>query len=92
MAEGIVVKRIDALREFRARLIKFNQGLADDFAAMERHWRDLHDIWHDDQYDQFGEALSEATPGISRYLTATEYHEAYLRRFIDQLQAATDMR
>ena len=66
MAEGIVVKRIDALREFRARLIKFNQGLADDFAAMERHWRDLHDIWHDDQYDQFGEALSEATTGISR--------------------------
>jgi hypothetical protein len=88
----VSVKRIDALVDVRARLIKYNRELAEDFAAMERHWRDLHDIWHDDMYDRFGNALSEVTPGIKRYLAATEKHEAYLRSLISRLKAVTDVR
>lgn len=86
------VKRIDALGEFRARLVKFNRQLSEEFATMERKWRDLHDIWDDDMYDAFGNALGEVTPGIKRYLAATEQHESYLRVLIDKLKAVTEIR
>jgi hypothetical protein len=88
----IKVRKIAALAEFRARLIKFNRELAEDFSTMERRWRDLHDIWDDDMYDRFGTALAEVTPGIKRYLAATEKHEAYLRSLVARLEAVTDLR
>jgi hypothetical protein len=88
----VSVRKVDALVEFRARLIKFNRELAEDFNAMERRWRDLHDIWNDDMYDRFGTALADVTPGIKRYLAATEKHEAYLRSLIARLKAVTDLR
>lgn len=88
----VSVRKIDALVEFRARMIKFNRELAEDFGSMERRWRDLHDVWNDDMYDRFGTALAEVTPGIKRYLAATEKHEAYLRSLIAKLRAVTDVR
>jgi hypothetical protein len=88
----VSVKRIDELAQFRARLVKFNRSLAEDFAALERQWRDLHDVWHDDMYDRFGSAIGEVTPGIKRYLAATEKHEAYLRSLIARLKAVTELR
>jgi hypothetical protein len=88
----IGVKRIDALVEFRAQLVKFNRELAEDFAKTERRWRNLHDVWHDDMYERFGTALGEVTPGIRRYLTETEKHEAYLRSLIARLRAVTEVR
>lgn len=88
----INVQRIDALADFRVRLVKFNRELSGDFATMEKRWRDLHDVWHDTMYERFGSALGEVTPGIKRYLAETEKHEAYLRSLIERLRAVTELR
>ena len=49
-------------------------------------WRELGDVWRDEMYQQFGEALEEVTPGIDFYLSATEGHEAHLAALIEQLR------
>ena len=52
----------------------------------------LHDMWNDDMYDRLGTAIAEVTPGIKKYLAATEQHEAYLRRTIERLGPSRDGR
>jgi hypothetical protein len=81
-----VINDIDALAEFRAHLMRFNRDLAENFATMRGHWRELGDVWRDDMYRKFGEALDEVTPGITAYLSATEGHEAHLAALIDRLR------
>ena len=81
-----VVNDIDALAEFRAHLMQFNRDLAQNFATMRGHWRELGEVWRDDMYTQFGEALDEVTPGITAYLAATEAHEAHLAALIERLR------
>jgi hypothetical protein len=87
---GIRIEDIDALDEFRAHLLSFNRELAESFAAIRSHWRAIGDIWTDDMYRKFGDALEEVTPGIERYLAATEGHEAHLagriQRFRDVVE------
>jgi hypothetical protein len=83
MAE--VINDIEALERFRAHLIQFNSDLAESFAAIRGHWRELGDVWRDDMYQLFGEALEEVTPGIELYLSSTEGHEAHLAALIEQL-------
>jgi hypothetical protein len=85
-----VVNDIEALTEFRVRLMQFNRDLAESFAAIRAHWRDLGEVWRDDMYRLFGEALEEVTPGIELYLSATEGHEAHLAALVEQLQAYLD--
>ncbi len=80
-----VINDIEAMEEFRARLIQFNMDLAESFAAIRGHWRELGDVWRDEMYQKFGEALEEVTPGIEHYLSATEGHEAHLAALIEQL-------
>jgi hypothetical protein len=80
-----VINDIDALTEFRAHLMQFNRELAENFATMRGHWRELGEVWRDDMYRQFGEALDEVTPGITAYLSATESHEAHLAALIERL-------
>lgn len=82
----VSVERIEELEDFRLRLIRFSETLTEDFAALERHWHGLHDAWHDDMYDRLGTAIAEVTPGIKRYLAATEQHEEYLRSTIEGLR------
>jgi hypothetical protein len=82
-----VVNDIEALAEFRAHLMRFNHELAEDFATIQAHWRELGEVWRDDMYRLFGEALEEVTPGIAHYLAATEGHEAHLARLIERLSA-----
>jgi len=48
MAE--VIAKIEALEAFRSHLIRFNKELAESFASMRAHWRDLGDDWRDDMY------------------------------------------
>jgi hypothetical protein len=86
------IREIDALVDFRLRLIRFSQALTEDFAALERHWHGLHDTWSDDMYDRLGTAIAEVTPGIKKYLAATEQHAAYLRRTIERARAVTEGR
>jgi len=81
-----VINDVDALTEFRAHLMQFNRDLADNFATIRGHWRELGDVWRDDMYRQFGEALDEVTPGITQYLSATAGHEAHLAVLIDRLR------
>jgi len=81
-----VINDIDALAEFRAHLVQFNQDLAENFATIRGHWRELGEVWRDDMYRRFGEALDEVTPGIAAYLAATEGHEAHLAALIDRLR------
>lgn len=81
-----VVNDIEALTEFRAHLIRFNQDLAENFATIQGYWRELGEVWRDDMYRLFGEALEEVTPGIAHYLAATEGHEAHLAALIEQLR------
>jgi hypothetical protein len=85
-----VINDIDALTEFRAHLMRFNHDLAENFATMRGHWRELGEVWRDDMYRQFGEALDEVTPGISVYLSATEGHEAHLAALIERLREYLD--
>jgi hypothetical protein len=80
-----VVNDIEALAEFRAHLMRFNHDLAENFATIQGHWRELGEIWRDDMYRLFGEALDEVTPGIATYLSATEGHEAHLAALIERL-------
>jgi hypothetical protein len=85
-AGGISVKDIDALAQFRTHLIEFNRELAESFARMRGHWHELGHVWRDDMYQRFGDALAEVTPGVDRYLAATEGHEAYLAALIERLR------
>ena len=80
-----VINDIEALAEFRAHLMRFNHDLAENFSTMQAHWRELGEVWRDDMYRLFGEALEEVTPGITTYLSATEGHEAHLAALIDRL-------
>lgn len=93
MSDGgeIRVSDIDALARFRAHLIEFNRELAESFARMRGHWHELGHVWRDDMYDSFGRALSEVTPGIDRYLAATEGHEAHLAALIERLRAVREV-
>ena len=81
-----VINDVDALTEFRAHLMQFNRDLAENFATMRGHWRELGDVWRDDMYRLFGEALDEVTPGITLYLSATQEHEAHLAALIERLR------
>jgi hypothetical protein len=85
-----VINDVEALAEFRIHLIQFNRELAESFAAIRAHWLELGDVWRDDMYRLFGEALEEVTPGIEVYLSATQAHEAHLAALIEQLQAYLD--
>jgi hypothetical protein len=80
-----VINDIEALAEFRAHLMRFNHELAENFATIQGHWRELGEVWRDDMYRLFGEALEEVTPGIAHYLSATEGHEAHLAMLIERL-------
>jgi hypothetical protein len=86
-----VINDVDALTEFRAHLLQFNKELAEGFATMRSHWRELGEVWRDDMYLQFGEALEEVTRGIDVYLSATEEHEAHLAALIEQLRGYLDI-
>ena len=81
-----VVNDIEALAEFRAHLMRFNHDLAENFATIQTHWRELGEVWRDDMYRLFGEALEEVMPGIAQYLSATEGHEAHLAALIERLR------
>jgi hypothetical protein len=81
-----VINDIEMLAEFRAHLIQFNEELAESFTNIRGHWRELGEVWRDDMYQLFGEALEEVTPGIELYLSATEAHEAHLANLIEQLR------
>ena len=80
-----VVNDIEALAEFRSHLMRFNHDLAENFATIQGHWRELGEVWRDDMYRLFGEALEEVLPGITAYLAATEGHEAHLAALIERL-------
>ncbi len=82
-----VINDIDALAEFRAHLMQFNKELAENFATIRGHWRELGEVWRDDMYRKFGAALEEVTPGIEHYLSATEGQEAHLTMLIERLRA-----
>ena len=81
-----VVNDIEALAEFRSHLMQFNHDLAENFATIQSHWRQLGEVWRDDMYRLFGEALDEVMPGIKLYLSATEGHEAHLATLIERLR------
>ena len=90
MAE-VNISDIEALAEFRSHLAEFNKSLAENFATMRTHWRELGEIWRDDMYRRFGEALEEVTPGVEKYLAATEAHEAYLLALVERLRAVREL-
>jgi hypothetical protein len=81
-----VINDIEALTEFRMHLMQFNKDLAENFGTIRGHWRELGEVWRDDMYRLFGEALEEVTPGITQYLSATEGHEAHLAALIERLR------
>ncbi len=90
MAE-VNVSDIEALADFRSHLAEFNKDLSESFKAMRTHWRELGEVWRDDMYRRFGEALEEVTPGVDTYLAATEGHEAYLLALVERLRAVREL-
>ncbi len=90
MAE-VNVSDIEALADFRSHLTEFNKYLSESFKAMRTHWRELGEVWRDDMYRRFGEALEEVTPGVDSYLAATEGHEAYLLALVERLRAVREL-
>jgi len=85
-----VINDIEALTEFRAHLLKFNNDLAESFMLIRSHWTELGEVWRDDMYLRFGEALAEVMPGIEAYLSAAEDHQLHLAALIERLQAYLD--
>jgi len=85
------ISDIEALADFRSHLNEFNRNLAESFATMRIHWRDLAEIWRDDMYRRFGDALEEVTPGVEKYLAATDGHEAYLLALVERLRAVREL-
>ncbi|HZR53107.1 MAG TPA: hypothetical protein VFB06_26785 [Streptosporangiaceae bacterium] len=85
-----VINDIEALTEFRAHLLRFNNDLAESFMMIRSHWTELGEVWRDDMYRQFGEALEEVMPGIEVYLSAAEDHQLHLAALIERLQAYLD--
>jgi hypothetical protein len=92
MTEAVSVGDIRALADFLARLTAFNTELADGLAKVRGHWSGVGGVWNDDMYRRLGEALGDVTPGIDRYLAATEHHEAYLRELIHRLEEVVRLR
>ena len=90
MAE-VNVSDIEALADFRSHLAEFNKDLSESFKAMRTHWRELGEVWRDDMYRRFGEALEEVTPGVDTYLAATDGHEAYLLALVERLRAVREL-
>lgn len=87
----ISIEDVVALEQFRSHLIDFNRELAESFARMRGHWRDLGSSWHDGMYERFGTALQEGSAGVDRYLAATEGHEAYLTELIARMNAVLEL-
>jgi hypothetical protein len=85
------ISDIEALADFRSHLTEFNRDLSESFKAMRTHWRELGEVWRDDMYRRFGEALEEVTPGVDSYLAATEGHEAYLLALVERLRAVREL-
>jgi hypothetical protein len=85
------VSDIEALADFRSHLSEFNKDLSENFKAIRTHWRELGEVWRDDMYRRFGEALEEVTPGVDSYLAATEGHEAYLLALVERLRAVREL-
>jgi hypothetical protein len=83
---------LESLIAFREHLLQFNRTLADDFSAMRQRWGALGDAWTDEKYAEFGAALDEVSPGIERYLAATEGHEAHLYRLIQTIENYSNTR
>ena len=90
MAE-VNISDIEALADFRSHLVEFNKNLAESFATIRTHWRDLGEIWRDDMYRRFGDALEDVTPGVEKYLAATEAHETYLLALVERLRAVREL-
>jgi hypothetical protein len=86
-----VINDIEALAEFRASLMRFNADLAESFGTIRTRWRELGEVWRDDMYQRFGEALEEVMPGIDAYLRSAEEHEVHLAMLIERLQAYLDV-
>ncbi len=84
--------KIEDLRDFRFRLIRFNQTLTEEFHAMLYAWDNVRETWTDPMAERYGKALDEASAGIEQYLRGTDKHEAYLERLIERFQAAVDER
>jgi len=73
---------LQAMIDFRQRLMRFNATLDTEYRAMVGSWRTLGDVWRDEKYREFGGALDEVGRGIDRYLAATSSHEQHLQRLI----------
>ena len=85
------ISDIEALADFRSHLSEFNKNLTESFTTMRTHWRDLGEIWRDDMYRRFGDALEEVTPGVEKYLESTESHEMYLLALVERLRAVREL-
>lgn len=85
------ISDIEALADFRSHLSEFNKNLTESFTTMRTHWRDLGEIWRDDMYRRFGDALEEVTPGVEKYLASTEGHETYLLALLERLRAVREL-
>ncbi len=89
MADKVQVD-LDALIEFRAHLVTFNQLLSDEYRRMKNHWYNMNEVWSDAKYDEFGEALEDIAKGIDRYLQITPDHEQHLYNLIERIRAVLD--
>ena len=83
---------LQAMIEFRSRLIRFNRTLDSEYKMMVAGWRSLGEVWTDQKYAELGTALEDVGRGIDRYLAATDEHEAHLRRLIEAIDAFLQVR
>ena len=86
------ISDIEALADFQITPDSSSTGIWRRASRLMRtHWRELGEIWRDDMYRRFGEALEEVTPGVEKYLAATEGHEAYLLALVERLRAVREL-
>ncbi len=76
---------LQAMVDFRGHLMQFNKTLDDEYRSMVGAWKSLGDVWKDEKYREFGDALEEVGRGIDRYLASTQDHERHLLRLIEAI-------
>lgn len=79
-------RKMEKLIRFRQHLTKFNDMLEQEMKSLEMHYRNVHEYWSDEHYQQYGKTLETASKGIKSYIKESESHERFLEKLIRRLK------
>lgn len=75
-----IVINPDEVRNFARELTRAAGVLHDGKSQLVNHFRDLHDVWHDNKYEQFDRVFTETMSRLEQFLHDAEVYADYLQR------------